>query len=119
MRGARGWPLLNKHVQLPPHHVDEQLDATGFHQVAEQPRRDLESDGSTKRNAVLMHAPQRYGSSLTIRRLERSRDTPATLGRRWSPPRPAARAVQGFRSADPPSSWYTIGIKSSAVHEAS
>ena len=33
---------MNQHVQLTPHHIDEQLDSTGFHQVAKQPRRDLE-----------------------------------------------------------------------------
>jgi hypothetical protein len=42
MWGARGWPLLNQHVQLTPHYVDEQLDSAGFHQVAKQSRRDLE-----------------------------------------------------------------------------
>ena len=42
MRGARGRPLLNQHVQLAPHHVDEELDPASFHQVTKQPRRDLE-----------------------------------------------------------------------------
>src|SRR6266850_2103200 len=36
-------PLLNKHVQLTPHDVDEQLDAPGFHEIRKQLRRNLES----------------------------------------------------------------------------
>ena len=39
---CQGLALLNQHVQLAPHHVDEQFDPTSFHQVAKQPRRDLE-----------------------------------------------------------------------------
>src|SRR5687767_8391771 len=38
VRGAMGWPLLNQHVQLSPHHIDEQLDSAGFHQVSKQLR---------------------------------------------------------------------------------
>jgi hypothetical protein len=43
MRRIWGWALLNQHVQLTPHHVNEQLHAAGSHEVAKQSRRNLET----------------------------------------------------------------------------
>ena len=43
MRRTSLGPLLDQHVQFAPHHIDEQLDATGPHQIGKQISGNLET----------------------------------------------------------------------------